>query len=144
MTKNLFRIFIITLAIFSIKFGFVQAQTNADVKLDYSGLVQCDGVVNPSEKSRNVKCDFYNLMKIINKAINIAFVMTIPVVTAMFAYAGFLHISGKEDDLKRSKKMLTNAIIGFIISLVAWFAVTTLVKWIQNPNFTGIDTLIQK
>lgn len=109
-------------------------------ELNYSGIVQCDGVVTDGEKGRDVKCDFYNLMIIVNKLINWAFALSVPVVAGMFAYAGYLHISGSEGDLKKSKAMMQNAVIGFIISLTAWFAVTTLVNWIKKPTFTGVDT----
>ncbi len=110
--------------------------------LDYSGLVKCDGVVNELvEPDRNISCNFYNLIVIINQLINWAFTLSLPVVAGMFAYAGYLHISGSETDLKRSREIMKNAIIGFIIALTAWFIVTTLVDWIKNPNFTGIDTL---
>ncbi len=109
-------------------------------ELKYSGIVQCDGVVTVGESGRNVPCDFYNLMIIVNKLINWAFALSVPVVAGMFAYAGYLHISGSEADLKKSKAMMQNAVIGFIISLTAWFAVTTLVNWIKKPTFTGVDT----
>lgn len=111
-------------------------------ELNYSGIVQCDGVVDKTgaEPKRNVPCDFYNLMIIVNKLINWAFALSVPVVAGMFAYAGYLHISGSEADLKKSKAMMQNAVIGFIISLTAWFAVTTLVNWIKKPTFTGVDT----
>lgn len=117
------------------------AQSTGGTALDYSGLVKCDGVVDPNESGRNVPCNFYNLIVIINKLINWAFTLSLPVVAGMFAYAGYLHLTGVEADIKRSRTMMKNAIIGFIISLTAWFIVTTLVGWIKSPTFTGVDTL---
>lgn len=117
------------------------AQNTGGTTLDYSGLVKCDGVVTPGESGRTVKCNFYNLIVIINQLINWAFTLSLPVVAGMFAYAGYLHISGSESDIKKSREMMKNAIIGFIIALTAWFIVTTLVNWIKAPTFTGVDTL---
>lgn len=119
-----------------------QNEEKESVKLDYSGLVKCDGVVTKGEEGRNVKCDLYNLMIIVNKLINWAFTLSLPVVAGMFAYAGYLHITGVEENIKRSRKMMQNAIIGFVIALTAWFAVTTLVNWIKEPGFTGVDTFL--
>jgi hypothetical protein len=117
------------------------AQNTGGTALDYSGLVKCDGVLNPNESGRQVKCNFYNLIVIINQLVNWAFTLSLPVVAGMFAYAGYLHITGSEENIKRSRKMMQNAIIGFIIALTAWFVVTTLVEWIKDPTFTGVDTL---
>ncbi len=134
-------ILIILTFIFVILPNLSLAQNSGGTVLDYSGLVKCDGVVNPNESGRQVKCNFYNLIVIVNQLINWAFTLSLPVVAGMFAYAGYLHISGSEADLKKSRAMMRNAIIGFIIALTAWFMVTTLVGWIKDPNFTGVDTL---
>jgi len=108
--------------------------------LDYSGFVKCDGVPNPEEPQRNVRCDFNALMDTVIKTINWAFVISIPVVTALFAYAGLLYMTGRPNYRTKANTIFTSVGIGFIIVITAWFIVHTVVDWLVDksvvPNAT--------
>ncbi len=140
--------FLLSLLIISIFIPVITfSATELEAPLDYSGWVQCDGVVdknNPAEANRNVQCNFQNLMKMVNYLINWAFIMCIPVLIGLLANSGYLYMTGTEGNIKKAKTVMTNAVIGFIIALMAWFIVVTLLKWLKNPQFTGTDTLIQQ
>jgi hypothetical protein len=135
------------LLILLIAFSFVPAISHAQgIELDYSGWVQCDGVVDKVDKAeakRNVPCNFANLVNMAGFLINWLFVISIPVIVGLIAYAGFLYMTGTQENIKKAKAVITNAVIGFIIMLMAWFIVTTLLKWLLKPTFTGVDALIQ-
>jgi hypothetical protein len=114
--------------------------TGSQVKkssLDYSGWVQCDGVIvkDNSEPGRKTPCNFVNLINMVNHLINWAFMISIPIFVGLLAYAGFLLMTGKEADRTKSREMLWNALKGFVIMLLAWFIVTTLLKWLVNDDF---------
>lgn len=119
--------------------GFLPTHLYAENgKLDYSGLVQCDGVVDPNETGRQTKCNFASLVKMIKHLIDWAFMLTIPIFTGLLAYAGFLHMTPKEGNRTKAKSILWAALEGFVIMLSAWLIVTTVVKWVIDPKF--LDT----
>lgn len=113
-----------------------KVETNPKSSLDYSGWVQCDGVVDTkNEPGRKTTCNFENLIVMVNHLINWLFAISIPIIVGLFAYAGFKLMTGSESALKEGKAMLLNAGKGFIIMLTAWFIVTTLLSWILNSEF---------
>jgi hypothetical protein len=97
--------------------------------LDYSGLVKCDGVLKPGEPGRREVCNFAALFDTINKTINWMFYISIPVATALFAYAGLLYMRGTSGSRTQANTIFTNVGIGFIIMLTAWFLVRQVVGW---------------
>ena len=133
------------------QFGFAQYDPNVPSTLDlgtpdYSGFVKCDGVVvkDGSEPFRNKTCDFIALINTVKSLIDWAFIISIPVIVGLLAYAGFLHMTGVEGNLKKARQMLWNAVIGFIIMLCAWFIVTTALKWLLKEEFQKVaGTLVE-
>ena len=111
--------------------------------LDYSRLVKCDGVVTEGEDSRQNPCDFAALIDMVNSTINWLFLITIPVVTVLFAWSGLLYMSGKEANIKKARAMFTAVGIGFIIMLVAWAGVYTLVSWFAEED-SGAKSFLEK
>ena len=105
--------------------------------LDYSGLVQCDGVVDPKEPDRNRECNFQRLIGMANYIIKWIFRLTIPIFVALIAYAGFLYMTPNEENRKTASKMLWAGVKGFVIMLCAWFIVTTLLGWVLDNSFKG-------
>jgi hypothetical protein len=128
---------------------FSFAQDAQPVKLDYSGLVKCDGVVakdingNPLEKERQQVCDFNALMNMVKSTINWLFFITVPIVTVLMAYAGLLYMTGTSGNISTAKKIFPSVATGFIIMLVAWISVITVVNWfVTEKNKTVIGTFI--
>jgi len=105
--------------------------------LDYSGLVQCDGVTTDSEKGRQKVCNFQALINMANYIIKWIFRLTIPIFVALIAYAGFLYMTPKEENRKTASKMLWAGVWGFVIMLCAWFIVTTILGWVLDKSFKG-------
>lgn len=105
----------------------------------YTGLVQCDGVLTgrPGEK----KCDFVELVNQIKFLINWMFYISIPVVLCLFTWAGFLYMRATPASKEKAKGIFTNALIGFIIMLVAWFSVKLIITVLTDPE-DGFGTLL--
>ena len=113
------------------------------VKLDYSGFVKCDGVIDPKEPDRQTICDFNALMFTVKSLINWMFIITIPIATVAVAYGGLQYMSGQKGRIDNAKKIFSSIATGFIIMLVAWFAVITVVNWfISKENKDVINTFV--
>jgi len=151
MKKIIITIFFLSfVGFFNISNNTAFAQT--DPPLDYSGFVKCDGVVNTEkdasgnliEDKRTVKCDFNALINTINELVKWLFIITIPVATVLFAYGGLLYLTGSQNNIGKAKAIFTSVGKGFIIMLVAWVIVYTLVNWLIDPEFKGATTLIEQ
>lgn len=118
--------------------------TPVHAALDYSGLVKCDGVVDKNEPGRTRKCDFTALIEMVNALIRWIFVLSTAIFVGLFAYAGFLYMKPSSGDREKANSMLWAAVKGFVIMLMAWFIVYTLLNWVVNPLFKGTDTFIGK
>lgn len=131
--SNFKNIFITIAIIFTLIPVFTHAQAP---KLDYSGLVQCDGVVQKdgTEPGRQNPCDFAALLKTVKFMINWLFIITIPIATVAFAYGGFLYLTGTSGNIGTAKKIFQSVATGFIIMLIAWVSVVTVVNWFIDQN----------
>lgn len=146
--KKIFITFFFTLTLLSPVAVFAQSSP----PIDYSGFVKCDGVVvknadgsaKPGEDRRQNECNFYWLMKTITLGVNWMFVITIPVATALFAYGGLLHMTGRPDKISDARKIFTSVGIGFIIMITAWVVVRTGVDALLDPAFGTSPTLLVK
>lgn len=134
--KKLALIFLIT---FSLVPSLSFAATTTNPELSYKGsFVQCDGVISNNEPNRQNKCNFASLINTVKYLVNWAFVISIPVIIGLIAWAGLLHMTGKKENITKSYAIMRNAVIGFAIMITAWFIVTTLLKWILKPEFSGV------
>jgi hypothetical protein len=112
--------------------------------LNYSGLVKCDGVVlkdkqgNPVEQDRYRECNFAALMLMVNSIVQWIFMLTIPIFIILLAYAGFLYMTPSPGNREKSNKMLWAALKGFVIMLIAWFAISTLLDMIISDEFEDV------
>jgi hypothetical protein len=115
---------------------------------NYKGLVICTGVLKKDAQGNTiqngeVECDFNYFIKTIANLINWGFYISIPIVVVLFSWAGLLYISGVENNISRAKGIFLNAMIGFIIMLIAFTAVHTLVGWLVDPSI-GAESLLSK
>src|SRR5690348_1939939 len=124
--KNIFLTFLILISLGSLKVAYAQ-----DVPLNYSGLVQCDGVTTASEKERQNTCNFAYLVGEVNYIIKWVFGLTIPIFVFIIAYAGILYMGPPSSGRRsKAKKMLWAAVTGFVIMLSAYLIVTTILGWV--------------
>ncbi len=110
--------------------------------LDYSGFVKCDGVLKKGETYRDKVCDFKALIDTILGLITWMFLISIPIATAMFAWAGLLYMTGISKNISKAKSIFVTTAIGFIIMLVAWIGVRTIVDYIAKSD-SGVTTFIK-
>jgi len=119
------------------------AAANEEVKLDYSGFVKCDGVVKKDgEPYRQEECDFIALMDTVVKMVNWLFMISIPIATALFAWAGILYMTGIAKNRTKANNIFVSVATGFIIMLVAWFGVRTVVDQFASPD-SGVTTFLK-
>jgi hypothetical protein len=112
----------------------------------YGGLVICDGVVSGADPNAasdpttgQVKCDFNYLIKTIVNLFNWFFIMTIPIAVGLFTYGGILYITGVEGNIKKARKIFLNVGVGFIIMLIGFTVVHTVLSWVISDQF-GFDS----
>jgi len=125
---------------------------------DFS-LMWCDGPSLASQpellaaaKAKNggryTACDFAGAVGQIQHLMNIAVILGVLVAIILFSYAGYLMISvsftGKQDDLKKAKDIFQKVTWGFIIMLVAWFAVYQIIAWLVPTNSPATTLLDQR
>lgn len=111
----------------------VRAQaTVPPVNINDSGfhLVVCDGP--PDDPHTTVPCDFQHLMIQAQYLINVMIVLGVLAAMIGFAYIGFLYVSGTQDSRSRAKSIFPKLFWGFIIMLVAWFAVFQILQWLTG------------
>jgi hypothetical protein len=137
---------LVTLSIFSFIIYLPIPTAHAYTADNYSGLVKCSGVTiqqltQGQQSSTEVACSFQTLISMIGTTINWLFVIAIPVAVVLFAWAGLLYISGKDDNKKKAKNIFLNVAIGFIIMLVMFVVVKTVVGWVVDPSF-GATTFL--
>jgi hypothetical protein len=91
-------------------------------------LVPCDGVT--------VKCDFDMFIKLINNIINWIIGIATSIFTISAIYGGFLYMNSGENpgNKTKAKDILLNTLYGFIIILVSWLIVYTLLTYLAPGN----------
>jgi hypothetical protein len=113
------------------------AATAPATKDNYSGLVKCSGVALAGE----TECNFNTLISTIANLINWAFYISLPIAVALFSWAGILYISGVESNISKAHAIFLNTAIGFIIMLVAFTCVHTVLGWLVDPSI-GSETFL--
>ena len=100
-----------------------------------AGLVpNCNVIVN-GEMTK--PCNFDSLMTLINNVINFVLItLATPIFALILIYVGWLYLSsgGSSENVTKAKKILIKAVIGYIIALVAWLVVKTI---LTTLGFTG-------
>jgi hypothetical protein len=110
--------------------------TNSSVK--FSGLVPiCNTIVDNNGGFKD-PCDFNVLLAGVNKLINFVLItLATPLFVLIIIYVAWLYLSdmGSAENVTKAKKILKNAIVGYIIALAAWLIVKTILSTIGfNPK----------
>jgi uncharacterized membrane protein len=104
---------------------------------DSSGNPKKDSAGNIiTQKVITNPCDFDDLMDLINNLINfLLFVIATPLVAIILCYVGFklLTSGGNSEGMTKAKTILKNVIFGYIIALIAWLLIKTILTTV------GID-----
>src|SRR3989338_5367234 len=74
-------------------------------------------------------CGFTDFLSLVNRVIKfVLFDLALPVAAIMFAWAGFLMVTagGSTERVTKAKRIFTNVAIGFIIAVIAFLIVRTI------------------
>ncbi|NLE07124.1 MAG: hypothetical protein GX627_00700 [Parcubacteria group bacterium] len=84
-------------------------------------------------------CNFEHLIELVRNVIDLIIKISIPVATAVFAWAGFKYMtSGVVDQKAEAKEMIRKVFIGFVFILSAWLIVSTIINALLNEDFRNI------
>ena len=115
-----------------------------DTDVTFNGLVpNCNtGPIDPVTKNYANPCDFNMVMTIINKVITFLLItLATPLFALILVYVGWLYLSdmGSSENKTKAKKILKNALIGYVIALAAWLIVKTILSSVgfNGPMFLG-------
>ena len=105
-------------------------------------LVVCDGPAGAP--GVQTPCDFDHIIIQIQHLMDVMMVLGVLVAIVMFSYAGYLYVSvsftGKTSNAEDSKRIFWHVLVGFVIMIVAWFAVYQILSWLANSS--GATTLL--
>ena len=89
-----------------------------------------------SEEFGAVDCDFASLMRLISNVLDFLIILSIPLATIAFAWAGFLMLTaaGSESKVSQAKEIFWKVLIGFIFVLSAWLIVRFITTALLNEN----------
>ena len=131
MLKKIFPFVLGFVIIFTPSFMFAEA-------VSFSGLVPvCNTTLDPVTHGYKDPCDFNMIMALVNKVINfLLFVIATPLFALILVYVGWLYISsmGNPENITKTKTILKNALLGFVIALAAWLIIKTI---LLSLGFTG-------
>ncbi len=96
-------------------------------------LIPCDGA--------SVKCGFPQLIQLANNVINFLILVSIPLATISFMYAGFLYLTagGDTSKVKQAHSIFWKVLWGFIIILTAWLVVQLIINAFLKPGFSFLE-----
>ncbi|MBP6908360.1 MAG: hypothetical protein KBB75_00880 [Candidatus Pacebacteria bacterium] len=105
-----------------------------------AGILPDCGIFDSASKTMPRPCDFNALLELVNKIINfLLFTLATPLVALILTYAGWLYITsgGSDENTKKAKSMMKNAVWGYILALSAWLIINTLLKAVgfKGPTF---------
>ncbi len=77
-------------------------------------------------------CNFQGLMIEVQYLLNVMTIVAVLAAIVGFAYAGYLYITGTQENLKKARSMFPKLAIGFILILTAWFIVYQILAWLTG------------
>lgn len=108
--------------------------TNDPTKLNFQ-IVPCKGVDDPTT-SINEECTYEKLIYMVQRIIQFALYLLIPIVLGMILWIGFkfLTANGDSGKLADAKKMIKPLLIGIIMIFTAWLIVYTFLDKILSDQ----------
>ena len=95
-----------------------------------TGLVPCQGL----------NCNFCHLLTLAENVINFGlYYIAVPLVVIFTIYGGFIILTAgdKPGKVSDGRKIITSAVIGLLIALLAWLLIDTILQVIAGNNLTG-------
>lgn len=96
-------------------------------------LIPCDGKTNP--------CDFNDFITLINNIINWIISMSVVIFTFSAVWGGFLYVTSGANPGNKQKaiNILWSTLFGFVIILIAWLIVYTIVSNLTPDNSPALQ-----
>ncbi len=90
--------------------------------IEYTPLIQCDG-------STSKPCNFKAFIETVNRIINWITSIAVVIFTISAVWGGFLYVTSgaKPGNKEKAKSILWSTLMGFVIILVAWLIVYTII-----------------
>lgn len=95
-----------------------------------TGLVPCNGL----------QCNFCHLLTLAENVIDFGlYYIAVPLVVIFTIYGGFVILTAgdKPEKVSDGRKIITSAVIGLLIALLAWLLIDTILQVIAGNNLTG-------
>jgi biotin transporter BioY len=87
-------------------------------------------------------CQWNHLIEQINRIISWLFGILTIAATLLFIYAGFIYLTsgGSTKQAEKAKDVLQNVVVGFIIVLLAWVIIATLLSLLVDSTESDGDS----
>ena len=95
-----------------------------------TSLVPCQGL----------NCNFCHLITLAKNVLDFGiYYIAVPLVVIFTIYGGFVILTAgdKPEKVSDCRKMITSAVIGLLIALLAWLLIDTILQVIAGNNLTG-------
>ena len=123
MKINFNKFLLISLSFYLVSTSFAQA----------AGLVECG---NPDASGTITRfCTYCDFLGLIKKVMDFGLInLLFPLATIMIVVGGFFILTSAEipDRVNKGKSIITQAVIGILIALLAWLVLDTIFKMITN------------
>ncbi len=123
----------------------VAEPTDSDFQLVPEGCGNAQGTAGPtlSGELLSDECGWSDLLELVSNVMKFLIYIAVSVGVLACAYAGFIYITafGETGKIEQAHKIFSAVIIGFLIILLAWLIVATIIKTLDvNPDgFTILD-----
>jgi hypothetical protein len=117
------------------------------MRVHASSLLLVDCGIDPMGKVRNgaeqiagtteYECGFLDFIAEVQKLINFAFIIALPVTIVSLAWAGIklLLAQGNASGLNEAKKFIQHVLVGFAIVLCAWLFIYNISSYLLCPRY---------
>jgi hypothetical protein len=137
--SGIMRYFLVAMFMVSVLAPIALAQIeNPSIKKSFLPACEPTGKLGLAVTNPNHRCNVYDLLQLVVNLTRWLWYMSIPVAGALFLYAGYLIMTaaGDEGQVGQGKKIITAAVVGFIIVMTSWLLVRT-IFYILAPGYTG-------
>jgi len=85
-------------------------------------------------------CDFNDLMNLVKNILDFLIILSIPMATVAFAYAGYLMLTsvGNSGKISQAKGIFWKVLLGFVFVLSAWLIVRFITSALLNENYEDL------
>lgn len=119
--------------------------TDSEFQLVPEGCGNAQGTAGPTEDGGSLsdECGWADLLELISNVMQFLVYIAVSIGVLACCYAGFLYITafGETGKIEQAHKIFSSAITGFLIILLAWLIVATILKYmdLSSADFTILN-----